>query len=321
MTVSPRLAALLDEHFLPANQERFGVPLAAVVQHKGEVIAERYGIDPGSGGQVGADTTLISWSMAKSLTHALVGMLVLDGKLQPDQPAPVREWVGDNRSAITLNHLLTMTSGLRFSEDYVDAETSDCIEMLFGKGSSDTAAYAAALPLDHEPGTVFNYSSGTTNIISRICKDALGGAENMAAFIQERLFDPLGMTNATVKTDEVGTFIGSSFVYATAREFAAFGQLYLQDGVWEGRRLLPEGWVDAARLPIEPEVEGDFGYGAQWWLWGDLNAFGAHGFEGQYTVVVPKHELVLVRLGKSPAEEHKTATTDWLRKLGDSITS
>lgn len=315
------LGLLLDEHFLESSQGRYGVPFAAVVQHKGRVIAERYGTDSTTGHPLGPESTLISWSMAKSFTHAIVGMLVLDGLLYPDHPAPVSEWADDDRSAITLNHLLTMTSGLRFNEDYVDAKTSHCIEMLFGEGSADMAAYAAALPLDHQPGTVFNYSSGTTNIISRICKNALGGANNMAAFIQRRLFDQLGMSRAVAKFDGVGTFIGSSFVYATAREFASFGQLYLQDGVWNGERILPEGWVDAARKAVGPDVDQDFGYGAQWWLWDDPIAFGAHGFEGQYTVVVPDRDLVLVRLGKSPTEDQKTATTQWLGHLAKSATS
>ena len=313
------LRSHLEDHFLGSNQDRYGVPLAAVVQQGGKVIAERYGTDPITGDAVGPESTLISWSMAKSFTHAIVGMLVLDGLLHPDQPAPVSEWAGDERSTITLNHLLTMTSGLRFNEDYVDAETSHCIEMLFGEGSADTAAYAAALPLDHQPGTVFNYSSGTTNIISRICKNALGGADNMAAFIQLRLFDRLGMSRAVAKFDDVGTFIGSSFVYATAQEFANFGQLYLQDGVWKGERVLPERWVDAARTPVEPEVDADFGYGAQWWLWDDPLAFGAHGFEGQYTLVVPDRDLVIVRLGRSPTDDQKTATTQWLGDLAKSV--
>ncbi len=310
-----KTTSLLDAHFAPENEEQFGVPLACVVLQGGEILAERYGVDPMEGAPVDASTTLISWSMAKSITQALVGMLVGDGLLDIDAPAPVSEWAGDERSAITIRQLLAMTSGLKFIEEYEEAKPSDCIEMLFGSGSTDVASYAASLELEHEPGTVFNYSSGTTNIISAICRDALGGPAPWADYIQQRLFDPLGMATAIAKTDEAGTFIGSSFVYATAREFATFGQLYLQDGVWDGQRLLPEGWVELARKPIDIEVPDDGGYGAHWWLWEDPAGFGAHGYEGQYTVVFPKQDLVVVRLGKSPTDDQKTATREWIAEI------
>ena len=318
-SASTNTETLLEAHFSGVQAERFGVGLAAVVQQRGEVVVEQYGTDPISGKPAGPETTLISWSMAKSFTQALVGMLVLDGLLNVDEPAPIKQWAGDARREITLRHLLTMTSGLEFNEDYVDAETSHCIEMLFGDGAEDTAGYAAAMPLLHRPGTVFNYSSGTTNIISSICRDALGGGPALASYIQQRLFDPLGMRFATAKADAAGTFVGSSFVYATAREFATFGQLYLQDGIWNGQRLLPEGWVADARRPVDVEVPEDFHYGAQWWLWDEPKAFAAHGFEGQYLLVIPESELVLVRLGKSPTDEQKSATHQWLRDLAKSV--
>lgn len=296
------------------EDQPFGLHLAIVVQHRGEVVAELYGPTADE------TTELISWSMAKSFTHAMVGMLMLDGVLDPAAPAPVPAWADDERSAITLQHLLEMNSGLRFVEDYVDGEVSHVIEMLFGSGQADVAGYAESFPLIHEPGTVFNYSSGTTNIISAICDRAIrsnGLAESTEAYLQQRLFDPLGMTSATIRCDEQGTFIGSSFVYATARDFAKFGQLYLDDGVVDGQRLLPEGWVAHARSPVtSPVLEGHW-YGAQWWLWddncdpsptgagfdcSDIDGFGAHGYEGQYTVVVPGRDLVVVRLGKTPVE-------------------
>jgi CubicO group peptidase (beta-lactamase class C family) len=276
------------------------ITLAEIVVHKGEVVHETYGPD------TGPDTTLISWSTGKSVTHALVGIAVRDGLLDLDAPAPVPEWAGDARSAITLRQLLHMTSGLRFVEDYVDDTISHCIDMLFGAGQADVAAYAAALPLDYEPGTVFSYSSGTTNIICRIVGEAVGGGEEgMRAFMARELFEPLGMTSADPRFDAAGTFIGSSFLYCTARDFARFGQLYLADGVWDGRRLLPKGWVDFARTPAPAPVEEDFGYGAHWWLWdghGFPGTFAAHGYEGQYIIVRPDRDLVVVRLGKTPTE-------------------
>lgn len=293
---------------------RFGLHLGIAVQHRGEIVAEAYGPT------AAADTVLISWSKAKSFTHAMVGMLVLDGVIDPTAPAAVPSWADDERAAITLQHLLEMTSGLDFIEDYVDGDVSHVIEMLFGSGKADVAGYAESFPLVNEPGSVFNYSSGTTNIISAICDRTIkanGLAESTEAFLQQRLFNPLGMASATVQCDEQGTFIGSSFVFATARDFAKFGQLYLDDGVVAGQQLLPDAWVAHARTPVSVPVPEAHWYGAQWWLWddncdpsaagtgfecADINGFGAHGYEGQYTLVVPDRDLVVVRLGKTPVD-------------------
>jgi CubicO group peptidase (beta-lactamase class C family) len=276
------------------------VTLAELVVQRGEVVHEVYGPD------TGPDTTLISWSTAKSVTHALAGIAVREGLLALDAPAPVPEWANDDRRAITLRQLLNMQSGLRFVEDYVDDSTSHCLDMLFGTGTDDVAGYAAALPLDHEPGSTFNYSSGTTNIVTRMIGQAVGGGEaGMRSFMQTELFAPLAMTSADPRFDAAGTFVGSSFLYCTARDFARFGQLYLSDGVWDGRRILPDGWVDFARAPVLVPPEEEFGYGAHWWLWDDHGfegTFAAHGYEGQYIVVCPPRELVVVRLGKTPVE-------------------
>jgi len=309
-TLATKLAMATD---LGRDQDQpFGLHLAIVIQHHGEVVAEVYGPT------ADANTALISWSKAKSFTHAMVGMLVLEGVLDPTAPATVPAWVDDERAAITLQHLLEMNSGLEFVEDYVDGEVSNVIEMLFGSGKGDVTGYAESFPLIHEPGSVFNYSSGTTNIISAICDRTIkanGFAASTEAFLQQRLFDPLGMTSATVRCDDEHTFIGSSYVFATARDFATFGQLYLDDGVVNGNRLLPEGWVAHARTPVQSPVADPHWYGAQWWLWdqnclpdntgfscADINGFGAHGYEGQYTVVIPDRDLVVVRLGKTPVE-------------------
>ena len=293
---SSGLADLLAEVFGEAGREtqphpeRFGLSLAlAVIQH-GRLVVERYG--PG----VDATTPLISWSMAKSITHALVGILVRDGRLDIHAPAAVPEWSdpGDPRHAITVDQLLRMSSGLAFTEDYVDAGISDTIEMLFGSGQADMAAFAASFPLAHAPDSVWNYSSGTTNIISRIVGDIVG---DMAKFMDDELFGPLGMHGATAGFDAAGTFVGSSYVHAPARDFLRFGQLYLADGVCDGRRLLPAGWVDYARTPT-PHSD-DLSYGAHWWL--KPGYFWASGYEGQHLCVVPGADLVLVRRGKTDA--------------------
>jgi CubicO group peptidase (beta-lactamase class C family) len=188
--------------------------------------------------------------------------------------------------------------------------------MLFGEGQADMAAFAAAFPLEHEPGTVFNYSSGTTNIVARLVGDLYGGHDGIDRLLHDRLFGPLGMTSATPKYDDVGTFVGSSYVYATARDFARFGQLYL-DG---GRDVLPRAWVDEARRPTPLDTgEGEQPYGAHWWLFPDVaGSFAAQGYEGQRTLVVPDLDLVVVRLGVTPAEL-KPNLDRWLVALVDAL--
>lgn len=297
----------------PADE---GITLALVVQRSGEVVVERYGTAPADEFHdeqpVGPDTTLISWSMAKSITHAAVGLLVRDGLVDPAAPAAVPEWAGTEKAAITLLDLLEMRSGLHFVEDYVDGETSNCIEMLFGESGPSHAAYAAAQPLVHRPGTFWSYSSGTTNIIARIIGDvvhgSVGGAPSareaaMRAFMRDRLFEPVGMDSAEPKFDDAGDFVGSSFVFATARDFARFGELYRHDGVTDdgaGERILPEGWRDHARCAVARDPETGLDYGRHWWMWPDLpGSLSCNGYEGQYTIVVPDRELVVVHLGKT----------------------
>ena len=219
----------------------------------GRIVAERYD------GNHGPDSTNHSWSMAKSMTHALAGLAIADGAITCDTPVNAPEWHGsdDPRTAITLEHLLRMSSGLQFTEDYVDAGISHTIDMLFGAGKEDVAKFAADKPLDHAPGTFWSYSSGTTNLIARLVAQALGlDQDGFEDYMRKRLFDPIGMTSASPKFDAAGTFIGSSFCFCTARDFARFGLLYLRDGVWDGTRILPEGWVDHARTPtpnVPPE--------------------------------------------------------------------
>ena len=311
MSIDRDLEQDLDAIFgRPADE---GMSLAMVVVHRGEVVAERYGVKPANDfeaeEQLTAESTLISWSMAKSITHAAVGLLVMDGLIDLDSPAPLPSWAGTDKAAITTLELLEMRSGLRFVEDYVDGEVSNVIEMLFGSGAEDHAAYAAAMPLDHEPGTVWNYSSGTSNIVARIVGDIVGGGRaGMETFLRERLFVPAGMNSAIPKFDAAGTFVGSSYVYATARDFARFGELYRHDGVTEdGERILPEGWMEHARTQVatdpESKIPGGLAYGRHWWLWPAFpGSFAAQGYEGQFIVVVPDRELTIVHLGKTDAE-------------------
>jgi len=276
------------------------VTLAQVVLHKGEIVSEVYGPE------ITAQTTLISWSMAKSMTHALVGIAQMDGLLNIADSHLFPEWESDDRRNITLQQLLEMRSGLSWVEDYVDGDSSDVIEMLFGSGKEDIAGYATAQSLAATPGAEWVYSSGTTNIVTRLLGSALGDAHGSHAkterFMRTRLFDAIGM-QAEPKFDAAGTFVGSSYVFATARDFAKFGLLYLRDGMCNGVRILPEGWVDHARTQHVFDPETGLGYGAHWWtLLGERNSLVAAGYEGQYIMVVPNRDLVVVRLGKTVAE-------------------
>jgi CubicO group peptidase (beta-lactamase class C family) len=310
MSESLDLGGLVDELFdRPAAQ---GLSLGLVVVRGGEVIAERYGTLPdtvfGPGGPVGPDTLLLSWSTAKSMVHAATGILVAEGRLDLEAPAPVAAWKGTPREAITTLDLLEMRPGLRFVEDYVDDQTSHCIDMLFGSGADDHAGYASALPLDHPPGQVWNYSSGTTNIVCRILGNVVGGGETgMREFLAARLFGPSGMHSAVPRFDTAGTWVGSSYVEATTRDFARFGELYLRDGIGpDGTRVLPAGWADHARTVVDHDDSTDvphgFDYGRHWWMWPTHpGSLAAHGYEGQYVVVVPERELVVAHLGRTDA--------------------
>lgn len=313
------LDSLIDELFDDSGP--LARTFASVVIHKGKLIQQRYAHElehfDREPTPIDQDTPLLSWSMAKSMTHALVGMLVAEGKLDLNDPPGEPQWAepGDPRGAITLDQLLEMRDGLDFLEDYVDGERSDVINMLFGEGADDVAAFAANRGLIAEPGTRFNYSSGTTNIISATVARAVGAGEPYRQFLHQRLFDPIGMSTATAKFDDAGTFIGSSYVYATARDFAKFGYLYLRDGVWDGERLLPEGWVDHARTVRSKDEDGLDYYGAQWWLHGDeYGTFRCSGYEGQRIVVCPALDLVIVRIGKMPSTQYP-ALRKWVDKV------
>ena len=292
--------------------ETHGETHALLVQHKGKMLYEAYG--SGYATPCGPTSTYISWSMAKSMTHALVGMLVKDGLVDVAAPAPVAEWQSSLRAAITWQDLLEMRSGLEWVEDYVDGDNSHVIDMLFGKGVADHGLFAAALPLAAPIGTVWNYSSGTTNILCRcigdiLCRDLVDAtaperAERFLNFLSTRLFEPLNMTSAIAKCDDAGNFVGSSYVYATARDFMKFGELYMNGGFVDSdgvrRQLLPDNWVNHARTVVATDEETGNHYGAHWWVWPQCeNSVVGTGYEGQYTVVIPEKEFILVRLGKT----------------------
>lgn len=303
-TATPTVTALVDRAFEDAElAETYAV---VVVQH-GRVVAERYGGALPSFTHaptpVTPTTPLLSWSIAKSVLHAAVGILVGQGRLDPDAPARVPAWTdpGDPRRAITLRQLLQMRDGLRWNEDYVDETVSDTIEMLFGSGKDDVASFAAARELAHQPGTTFNYSSGSSNLVAAMMGDAVGRGGETASFLTERLFEPLGMHDATIRCDQAGTFVGSSYVYCSARSFAKFATLYLRGGEWDGSRLLDDAWVADAQAPVSQDttVPNTY-YSHHWWL-DARGSFWASGYEGQRVVYSPTRNAVVVRLGHTPA--------------------
>jgi CubicO group peptidase (beta-lactamase class C family) len=270
---------------------------AVVILYKGQLIAERYADG------FNAQTKLAGWSMTKSVTSALTGILVKEEKLSVEGPAPVPEWQHsyDPRHAISIRNLLQQRSGLDFEENY--AKYSDATQMLFEK--ADMGGYTASLPIKNKPGAVFYYSSGNSNILSRIIRQTLGDSVYYR-FPYQELFYKLGMYSAVLEPDASGTFVGSSYMYATARDWARFGLLYLNDGMYNQERILPEGWVAESTKPVSAT---DRGYGFQFWLnagtdtlvkhYPDAPAdlFYADGFESQMVFIIPSRQLVIVRLG------------------------
>ena len=277
---------------------------AALVVYKGKIIGEKYAEG------FTQNTPLLGWSMTKSVTNTLVGLRKRDGKMDIDDIANVPNWHQhpmDPRAQIKLSDLMTMTSGLDFAEDY--SKPSDVNKMLWTKASAGDIA-AKAQPA-HPINTHWSYSSGTTNIISQIIRRSFDNDQDYQVYPYKELFYPLGMYSAVIEPDASGTFVGSSFMYATVRDWAKWGLLYLNDGVWRDQRILPEGWVDYSQTRT-PVVKEGF-YSAQFWnnaytepvdsemprYWPDVpqDAYYASGFEGQQVVIIPSLEMVVVRLG------------------------
>ncbi len=307
VSTDPALAAALDRVFTETDRAPHRHTKAVVVMHEGRIVAERYA--PG----YGVDTPIIGWSATKSVTNALIGILVHQGKVSLSGPAPVAAWADpkDPRHAITIDNLLRMNSGLDIGQS-MSAGVSDAFDpsshMVFGE--RDMAAFAERARLRAAPGTEWTYTNGNTLILSRIVRDAAGGdAASVLAFARRELFDRLGMRHVTLEVDATGTPVGSSHMLASARDWARFGQLYLDDGIAGGARLLPEGWVDYSAT-FTPGSE-QYGYAAGFWTnrsdsGGALyrtkagipaDAFMARGAFGQYVIVIPSKRLVVTRFG------------------------
>jgi CubicO group peptidase (beta-lactamase class C family) len=273
---------------------------AIVVVQDGRIVAERYaaGFD--------RHTVQLGWSMTKSVTAGLIGLLIKDGRLSLDTPAG---WAGqDGREHIAVTHLLSMTSGLEFNEGY--GAVSDVTRMLYLE--PDMNGFAQGKPLVHAPGAVWSYSSGTAVMLARIFQNSAG--PDPLEYIHARLFVPLGMSSAVIEADEMGNLVGSSYMYATPRDWARYGQLLAQDGVWNGEEILPRGYVAMMSSPVAPSG-GEYGHGMVWrWAThGDkpgvnpdaaygipADTFWMSGHDGQYAAIIPSRHLVIVRMGLTP---------------------
>lgn len=308
------LARAVDRLFtMPEAQET----RAVLVLRDGRIVAERYA--PG----YHENTRFISWSMAKTVTGVLIGLLVSDGRLRLDESAPVPAWQrpGDPRGEITLRQLLQMRSGLRHTEAGDPIYESDEVRMLFLDGRDAMAAYAEAQPLEAEPGEKWEYSSATTVILADIASRALSDSTDPAErrkvindYLKSRLFEPLGMKSMVPEYDAAGTLIGGSLMHATARDWARFGEFLRNQGSVRGLQLVPSGWIEFMTTP-NPRNPG---YGAQTWLnrpqpgealppfpGAPRTAFSMNGHLGQFVLISPAQGLTVVRLGRTLDGEHQ----------------
>ena len=318
------LARRIDALF---SDTEAGETRALLVLQGGRIVAERYG--PG----YGRETRFLGWSMTKSITGVLIGLLVSDGRLQLDESAPVPSWqsTGDPRGEITLRQLLQMRSGLRHSEGSDPAYAADEVRMLFLDGRDDMAAYAEAPPLEAEPGRKFEYSSATSVILADLAAHALTTSRDpvirrqaVADYLRTRVLEPLGMRSAIPEFDAAGTFIGSSFLHATARDWGKFGEFLRNQGSVRGAQIVPRGWIE---FMIAPSPRNP-GYGAQLWLnrlqpngesmlfpgQAPASLFACIGHLGQYVIVSPAQKLTIVRLGKTD-DPTRTALRGHLAKI------
>lgn len=289
-----------------------GHAFAFMVVHKGIPVVEAY--QP----QFDAKTRFLSWSMAKSFTNALAGIMVKDGKWNVNQPVNIPEWQTDERKNITINNLMQMQSGLRWNEDY--GNRSDVTQMLYCDG--DFAKFTYNQPFAFPAGSQWYYSSGSVNVVNYLMRKTIGTDNEYYNFAQLRLFNKLGMADAVFEVDASGTQVGSSYIYATARDYARFGMLYLQDGVFNSERILPEGWV---KYTTTPASASSGKYGSLFWLnqskyypAAPEDMYSCNGHDGQQIFIIPSKELIVVLVGYSPKPDRVMKFNEL---LGDVLTT
>ena len=300
-----KLNHAINDHFDPSLGMDSVKTRAVVVAHKGRIIAEKYanGID--------AETELLGWSMTKSITSAIVGIMVKNRKMSLDDKDLFKDWT-DTRKDISLKDMVQMQDGLDFEEEY--SRLSDATKMLYK--SENSAALALSKPLAHQPGTRWYYSGGTTNLLQALLRDKLG--EDYHAFPYDSLFSRIGMTSAVLESDESGLYIGSSYCYATTRDWARFGLLFLRNGNWFGDQVVDTSWVDFVRKPAS---NSGGVYGGQFWLNVDHSNFRdapadlymCNGFNGQHVFIIPSMDLVIVRMGLASYPDF--VANDFLRDI------
>jgi CubicO group peptidase (beta-lactamase class C family) len=271
-----------------------GHAFAFIVVHKGIPVAEAY--QP----QFNAKTRFQSWSMAKSFTNTLAGIMVKEGKWNINQPVNIPEWKNDERKNITINNLMQMQSGLQWNEDY--GNRSDVTLMLYHE--NNFARYTYERPLEFPIGSKWYYSSGSANVVNYLIRKTIDVDKEYYQFAQSRLFNKIGMPDAVFEVDASGTQVGSSYIYATVRDYARYGMLNLQDGVFNGERILPEGWV---KYSTTPALDSKGEYGSLFWLnkskkfpSAPEDMYSCNGHDGQRIFIIPSKELVIVILGYSP---------------------
>ncbi|MDX1742143.1 MAG: serine hydrolase [Ruegeria sp.] len=303
LSENPRIAEALSDEALLGEGYR-----AVVVVRNGRIVGERYakGFDE--------KTPLLGWSMTKTVTASLIGTLIQSGQMSLGESLveSYPDWAQDRRGDITVEDMLAMSSGLEWNEDYGDV--SDVTRMLYLK--DDLAGFASHRPAESEAGSAFNYSSGTSTILSRVWQDKLN--DDGLSYPKEALFKPLGMTSAILETDAADTFVGSSYMYATARDWARFGQFLLQKGFWQGQQILPKGFANWMFEPVAAS-DGKYGKGHVWIeAPGDRppfeDAVWLQGHDGQSIGIFPSHDMVLVRLGLTPSK-HGYSSLPLAKKL------
>lgn len=304
------LNAAIDNAF-DRNREKLKRSRAVVIIYKDHLVGEKYapGFSP--------DVKLLGWSMTKSITNSVLGVLERQGRISLEQDNLFREWTGDDRAGISLNDLLQMNSGLAWEEDY--SKISDVTKMLFLEKN------IPQIPLNKElvgvPGQEWNYSSGTSNLLSAFIRNQFDSHQEYLDFWYFTVIDKIGMTSMILETDLAGNYIGSSYSWATARDWAKFGLLFLRKGNWNGEQILNETWVDYSTTPA-PESNGE--YGAHFWLSAGgkypnvpRDLFSSNGFQGQYVFIIPSKDLVVVRFGLT--EEPDFDVDTFLKEIIEAI--
>jgi CubicO group peptidase (beta-lactamase class C family) len=314
---SDAMKRALDKEFSDTDPVKPRRTRAVIVVYRGQLVAERYAEG------FSRKTRMHGWSMTKSITSALVGILVGQGKISVDSPAQIDEWQdpGDERAHITISHLLRMSGGFDFHHDMDPAGQRQ--QALFG--GIDSCAYSINCPLEVKPGTRWEYANANPHVLLKVIRNVVGKTDRDNLLFRRRvLFDKIGMRSAIIEPDPFGNLIGTSFGWATARDWARFGLLYLNDGIWEGERVLPEGWVDYTRTPAPTSTYKH--YGALFWLNAGAqdfknspetktsrnvppfprlpsDAYFAFGHDGKRIAIIPSRKLVVVRLGLSRSDE------------------